>query len=146
MPCEHRTPSRRLATLFESQRPGIQRPVRKAPASTRTTPSDSATSSRRLMASGSALASSVGSSAVLTGVMTALMLRRLAGPVFVVAGLGPPHIGDAQRGHGGARGRGGVIVQQMTASPLSLLEFPADDPERAQSFWVGLLGQIGRAS
>lgn len=92
------------------------------------------------MASSSALASSVGSSAVLTGVMIALMLKRLTGPVFVVAGLGPPHIGDAQRGHGGARGRCGVIVQQMTAPPLSLLEFPADDPERAQSFWVGLLG------
>ena len=28
----------------------------------------------------------------------------------------------------------------MTTSSLSLLEFPADDPERAQRFWVGLLG------
>ena len=29
----------------------------------------------------------------------------------------------------------------MTSSPpLSLLEFPADDPERARRFWVGLLG------
>ena len=28
----------------------------------------------------------------------------------------------------------------MTTPPLSLLEFPADDPERARRFWVGLLG------
>jgi predicted enzyme related to lactoylglutathione lyase len=27
----------------------------------------------------------------------------------------------------------------MTASPLSLIEFPADDVERARSFWEGLL-------
>ncbi|MBA2637568.1 MAG: hypothetical protein H0U79_04995 [Solirubrobacterales bacterium] len=27
----------------------------------------------------------------------------------------------------------------MPATPLSLIEFPADDPERAQRFWTGLL-------
>lgn len=28
----------------------------------------------------------------------------------------------------------------MSPPPFSLLEFPADDPERARRFWVGLLG------
>ena len=28
----------------------------------------------------------------------------------------------------------------MTGSRLSLVEFPADDPERARRFWTGLLG------
>ena len=28
----------------------------------------------------------------------------------------------------------------MTHSRLSLVEFPADDPERARRFWAGLLG------
>ena len=28
----------------------------------------------------------------------------------------------------------------MLGSPLSLIEFPADDPERARRFWVELLG------
>ena len=28
----------------------------------------------------------------------------------------------------------------MPSSPLSLVEFPADDVERARSFWQGLLG------
>ena len=28
----------------------------------------------------------------------------------------------------------------MPGSPLSLIEFPADDPERARRFWVKLLG------
>ncbi len=28
----------------------------------------------------------------------------------------------------------------MPRSPLSLIEFPADDPERARRFWAGLLG------
>ncbi|HEY5199074.1 MAG TPA: VOC family protein [Solirubrobacteraceae bacterium] len=28
----------------------------------------------------------------------------------------------------------------MTTPPLSLLEFPADDHERARRFWAGLLG------
>ncbi|MDQ6805647.1 MAG: hypothetical protein M3065_11930 [Actinomycetota bacterium] len=28
----------------------------------------------------------------------------------------------------------------MTTPPLSLLEFPADDPERARRFWTSLLG------
>jgi predicted enzyme related to lactoylglutathione lyase len=28
----------------------------------------------------------------------------------------------------------------MPAPPLTLLEFPADDPERARRFWSGLLG------
>jgi len=31
-------------------------------------------------------------------------------------------------------------VAGVTTPPLCLLEFPADDPERARSFWVGLLG------
>jgi len=28
----------------------------------------------------------------------------------------------------------------VTTPPISLLEFPADDPERARRFWTGLLG------
>ncbi len=28
----------------------------------------------------------------------------------------------------------------MSSVPLSLIEFPADDPERARSFWEGVLG------
>jgi predicted enzyme related to lactoylglutathione lyase len=28
----------------------------------------------------------------------------------------------------------------VTTTPLSLLEFPADDPERARRFWTSLLG------
>jgi predicted enzyme related to lactoylglutathione lyase len=28
----------------------------------------------------------------------------------------------------------------VTRVPLSLIEFPADDPERARRFWAGLLG------
>jgi predicted enzyme related to lactoylglutathione lyase len=32
------------------------------------------------------------------------------------------------------------IVRAVPNSPLSLIEFPADDPERARSFWVNLLG------
>jgi predicted enzyme related to lactoylglutathione lyase len=31
-------------------------------------------------------------------------------------------------------------VDRVTAPPLSLLEFPADDPERARRFWTSLLG------
>jgi predicted enzyme related to lactoylglutathione lyase len=38
------------------------------------------------------------------------------------------------------RARLGVIVRGVETPPLSLLEFPADDPERAARFWVGLLG------
>jgi predicted enzyme related to lactoylglutathione lyase len=34
----------------------------------------------------------------------------------------------------------GVIVWPMPGSPLSLIEFPADDPERARRFWAELLG------
>jgi predicted enzyme related to lactoylglutathione lyase len=34
---------------------------------------------------------------------------------------------------------GGRIVWPMTTPPLSLIEFPADDPERARRFWSGLL-------
>lgn len=34
----------------------------------------------------------------------------------------------------------GVIVWAVPGSPLSLIEFPADDPERARRFWVELLG------
>jgi predicted enzyme related to lactoylglutathione lyase len=34
----------------------------------------------------------------------------------------------------------GVIVWAVLGSPLSLIEFPADDAERARRFWVELLG------
>jgi predicted enzyme related to lactoylglutathione lyase len=33
-----------------------------------------------------------------------------------------------------------VIVWAVPASPLSLIEFPADDPDRARAFWANLLG------
>src|SRR5579859_3901139 len=36
--------------------------------------------------------------------------------------------------------RGGGIVHVVTTTPLTLLEFPADDPERALRFWTSLLG------
>jgi len=32
------------------------------------------------------------------------------------------------------------IVRAVPKSPLSLVEFPADDPERARYFWMNLLG------
>jgi predicted enzyme related to lactoylglutathione lyase len=32
------------------------------------------------------------------------------------------------------------IVRGVTNAKLSLVEFPADDPERARRFWSGLLG------
>ena len=32
------------------------------------------------------------------------------------------------------------MVCPVSGSPLSLIEFPADDPERARRFWAGLLG------
>ena len=32
------------------------------------------------------------------------------------------------------------IVRGVSHSELSLIEFPADDPERARRFWSGLLG------
>jgi predicted enzyme related to lactoylglutathione lyase len=32
------------------------------------------------------------------------------------------------------------IVRAVPKPPLSLIEFPADDPERARQFWVNLLG------
>ena len=32
------------------------------------------------------------------------------------------------------------MVRAVTESPLSLVEFPADDPERARRFWSQLLG------
>jgi len=32
-----------------------------------------------------------------------------------------------------------VIVRAVPPSSLSLIEFPADDPERARNFWAGLL-------
>jgi predicted enzyme related to lactoylglutathione lyase len=38
------------------------------------------------------------------------------------------------------RARRGVIVRTVPIPPLALLEFPADDPERAARFWAGLLG------
>ena len=31
-------------------------------------------------------------------------------------------------------------MSAVSGSPLSLIEFPADDPERARRFWVELLG------
>jgi predicted enzyme related to lactoylglutathione lyase len=37
------------------------------------------------------------------------------------------------------RGRG-CSVASVPPSPLSLIEFPADDPERAMRFWTELLG------
>jgi predicted enzyme related to lactoylglutathione lyase len=36
--------------------------------------------------------------------------------------------------------RAGASVSAMAPSPLSLIEFPADDAERARRFWTGLLG------
>ena len=36
--------------------------------------------------------------------------------------------------------RSGVIVWAVQGSPLSLIEFPADDAERARRFWAALLG------
>ena len=36
--------------------------------------------------------------------------------------------------------RTAAIVRPVPDSPLSLVEFPADDPERARNFWEGLLG------
>ena len=33
-----------------------------------------------------------------------------------------------------------AIVRAVARSLLSLIEFPADDPERARRFWSGLLG------
>jgi predicted enzyme related to lactoylglutathione lyase len=33
-----------------------------------------------------------------------------------------------------------VIVRAMPTAPLSLIEFPADDPARARRFWAELLG------
>ena len=39
-----------------------------------------------------------------------------------------------------ARGRLQAIVRTVARSSLSLIEFPADDPERARRFWSGLLG------
>src|SRR5215208_2675456 len=35
--------------------------------------------------------------------------------------------------------RSGVIVWAVPGSPLSLIEFPADDAERARRFWAELL-------
>ena len=32
------------------------------------------------------------------------------------------------------------MVFAVPSSPLSLVEFPADDPERARRFWAGFLG------
>lgn len=34
----------------------------------------------------------------------------------------------------------GVIVRAVPGSSLSLIEFPADDPERARRFWMEILG------
>jgi predicted enzyme related to lactoylglutathione lyase len=41
---------------------------------------------------------------------------------------------------GTVSGPSGVIVWAVPGSPLSLIEFPADDPERARRFWTELLG------
>ena len=39
------------------------------------------------------------------------------------------------------------IVSSVSHSQLSLVEFPADDPERARRFWSGLLGaELSRGS
>jgi predicted enzyme related to lactoylglutathione lyase len=45
-----------------------------------------------------------------------------------------------ERRKGARAGASGVIVSAVPGSPLSLIEFPADDPERARRFWVELLG------
>ena len=39
-----------------------------------------------------------------------------------------------------ATGRRVAIVLAVPGAQLSLLEFPADDPERARRFWAALLG------
>jgi len=44
------------------------------------------------------------------------------------------------RGGRATAARPQAIVQAVPRSSLSLIEFPADDPERARSFWAGLLG------
>ncbi len=45
------------------------------------------------------------------------------------------------RGPAAARdGRGVAIVLGVPGARLSLIEFPADDPERARRFWAALLG------
>src|SRR5215217_8562646 len=36
--------------------------------------------------------------------------------------------------------RPGVVSAAVTPAEPSLIEFPADDPERARAFWGGLLG------
>jgi predicted enzyme related to lactoylglutathione lyase len=35
---------------------------------------------------------------------------------------------------------GAIIVSAVPGARLSLIEFPADDPERARRFWAALLG------
>ena len=40
---------------------------------------------------------------------------------------------------GGTRSANAVIVWNVDG-PLGLIEFPADDPDRARRFWSGLLG------
>jgi predicted enzyme related to lactoylglutathione lyase len=62
-----------------------------------------------------------------------------------------PNGGPRGAGSHGARARGSaarapwgdkgaVIVCAVPDAALSLIEFPADDPERARRFWAGLLG------
>jgi len=46
----------------------------------------------------------------------------------------------ARERNGTAAASFGIIVWRVSYSPLSLIEFPADDPERARRFWVELLG------
>src|SRR6266536_2095154 len=47
---------------------------------------------------------------------------------------------DARSGTRAAVSPGGVIFWAVPDSPLSLIEFPADDPARARRFWAELLG------
>lgn len=46
----------------------------------------------------------------------------------------------AQAALGSLRPLPAAIVPAVARSSLSLIEFPADDPERARRFWSGLLG------
>ena len=53
------------------------------------------------------------------------------------SGLAAP---DARCGRAAVVSPSGVIFWAVPGSPLSLIEFPADDPARARRFWAELLG------
>ena len=46
----------------------------------------------------------------------------------------------ARAGHTRRHGAGGVVIVCHVDGPFGLIEFPADDPDRARRFWSGLLG------